>query len=89
MALDRVAGGKGVGGRLSLLDRLFFRLDVMTYSEFISYDEMLGGLFDSLKKNVEAQLAFNRVVAERLGLSAALGVDVGKDVGLGDDVAFG
>jgi len=88
MGLNRISGGKDSGGRLSLLDRLFFRLDVMTYSEFISYDEMMGSLFESLRKNVEAQLAFNRLVSERLGLSG-VNDDGGSDSGLGDDVAFG
>ena len=48
---------------------LFVRLDVMSYSEFMDYDDALMRFFDTVTRNVEAQLLFNRLVAERLGLS--------------------
>jgi len=46
----------------------------MTYSEFRDYDDDMIVFCSSMTRNVEAQLKFNRLVAEKLGLSYAMGV---------------
>ena len=72
-----------------LLDFLFLHLDLMTYSEFCDYDADMARFCESLTKNIEAQLSFNKVVAERLNLTHAAGEPLRKSPAKTEDVAFG
>ena len=59
----------------------------MTFSEFNRYDEDMMTFCQTLTRNVEQQLAFNRLVAEKLHLKAFEVKPLSKDVK--EDVAFG